>query len=131
MRLYPPAWLVTRQSLEEDEVGGYRIPARSVVILSPYLTHRHPDFWDEPERFDPERFQPERVQARPRFAYFPFSGGPRQCIGNSFAMMELQIVMAMVAQAYRPRLVPDHPVALLPTVTLRPRHGLRMVLERL
>ena len=126
MRLYPPAWLLTRMSLGDDEIGGYPIRRRSVVILSPYLTHRHPDFWEDPERFDPERFRPERAEKRPRFAYFPFIGGPRQCIGNTFAMMEMQIVLATVAQAYRLELVPDHPVVPLPTVTLRPRHGLRM-----
>ena len=88
------------------DVGGFTIPKRSVVTISPYVTHRHPSFWDDPERFDPERFTPERIRSRPRFAYLPFSGGPRLCIGNEFALMEAQLVLAMTVQRYRLRLVP-------------------------
>jgi cytochrome P450 len=102
-----------------------------VVTLSPYVTHRHLDFWEEAERFDPERFQPERKAERPRFAYMPFGGGPRQCIGNRFAMMEATLILALVAQRYRLQLVPGHPVEMEPLITLRPRYGLCMtVLER-
>jgi cytochrome P450 len=100
-----------------------------VIFLSAYCTHRHPAFWEEPEVFDPERFTPERSAGRPRFAYFPFGGGPRQCIGNAFAMMEAQLVLATVAQCYSLRLVPGHPVELQVLPTLRPRHGLPMTLH--
>ena len=131
MRLYPPAYATSRWCVEADEVGGYDVPAGSVVTLSPYVTHRHLDFWEEAERFDPERFQPERKAERPRFAYMPFGGGPRQCIGNRFAMMEATLILALVAQRYRLQLVPGHPVEMEPLITLRPRYGLCMtVLER-
>jgi cytochrome P450 len=126
LRLYPPAWAIGRQAQAEDDVGGYRVPAKSGVILSPWLTHRHPAFWAEPERFDPERFEATLAGERPRFAYFPFGGGPRQCIGNEFALMEAQLVLAMIAQAYRLRLVPGERVEPDPAVTLRPRNGVPM-----
>lgn len=126
IRLYPPAWSVGRTAIADDEIGGYRIPANSQVTLSPYVTHRHRAFWENPERFDPERFTPERVAERPRYAYFPFGGGPRQCIGNEFAMMEAQLILAMVAKTYRLRQIPGHPVEPEPVITLRPRHGVLM-----
>jgi cytochrome P450 len=129
LRLYPPAWGLPRQAREEDEVCGHRIPAGSLLVVSQYVTHRHPDFWDDPERFDPERFTPERVAARPRFAYYPFGGGARQCIGSSFALMEAQLILATAAQHFRPRLVPGHVVDEDPTFTLRPRHGVRVTLR--
>ena len=94
------------------------------------MTHRHPAFWDDPERFDPERFTPERAAGRARFAYLPFSGGPRLCIGNEFALMEAQLVLAMTLQRYRLRLVPGQPVEPEMRLTLRPRGGLPMTLER-
>ena len=130
MRLYPPAWFVSRRAKEDDEIGGYRIPARSNVALSPWVTHRHPEFWPDPETFDPERFAPERVAARPRFAYFPFGGGPRLCIGNAFALTEAQLVLATVASRWRLELLPGHAVELEPLVTLRPRGGLPMRVRR-
>lgn len=126
MRLYPPAWVVARIPLKDDVIGGYRIPAGSGLFLSPYVTHRHPEFWENPEGFDPERFTPERSAGRPRFAYFPFGGGPRLCIGNNFAMLEAQLLLATITQRYRLDLVPGHPVATLPLVTLRPRYGMKM-----
>jgi cytochrome P450 len=126
LRLYPPAWAIGRQALRDDNVGGYRVPANSGVIVSPWLTHRHPAFWEDPLRFDPERFTAERSAGRPRYAYFPFAGGPRQCIGNEFALMEAQLVLAMIAQAFRLRLVPGRSVEPDPAVTLRPRDGLPM-----
>jgi len=129
MRLYPPAFGFTRFAIASDEMGGYPIVAKSVMFLSAYCTHRHPAFWEEPEVFDPERFTPERSAGRPRFAYFPFGGGPRQCIGNNFAMMEAQLVLATVAQRYSLRLVPGHPVELQVLPTLRPRLGLPMTLH--
>jgi cytochrome P450 len=99
-----------------------------VVTICPYVTHRHPEFWAEPERFDPERFTPERVRERPRFAYLPFSGGPRLCIGNEFALMEAQLVVAMMMQRYRLRLVAGTRVEPESRLTLRPRGGLPMTL---
>jgi cytochrome P450 len=129
LRLYPPAFGFTRFATASDEIGGYAIPANSVMFVSAYCTHRHPAFWEEPEVFDPERFTPERSAGRPRFAYIPFGGGPRQCIGNAFAMMEAQLVLATVAQRYSLRLVPGHPVEPQVLLTMRPRFGLPMTLH--
>lgn len=129
MRLYPPSWIISRAPIRDEEIGGFRIPAGSTVFLSQYVTHRHPKLWDDPERFDPERFAPDRAAERPRFAYFPFSGGPRQCLGDQFAMMEAQLVVARIAQTCRLRLVPGHPVEAQPLLTLRPRYGLPMIVE--
>jgi len=129
MRLFPPAWLFGRSPIEDDEVDGYHIPAGSLVFLSPYVTHRHPDLWPDPDRFSPERFAPERIAALDRFAYFPFGGGPRLCIGSPFALLEMPIVLASVVQRFRLRLAPGAVVEEEPLVTLRPRHGMPMVLE--
>lgn len=129
MRLYPPGWLLGRRALTEDNVGGYLIPRKSIVVFSPYLTHRHPGFWQNPESFDPDRFIPERSAGRPRFAYFPFGGGPHVCIGNHFAMVEAHLILAMIAQRYRLRLLAGHPVEPDAQITLRPRHGMRMMIE--
>ena len=129
MRLYPPAWAISRNTIGEDEIGGYRVRPRTNIIICSFVTHRHPAFWEEPERFDPERFSPARSEGRPNFAYLPFGGGPRICIGNGFAMTEAQLVLATVAQRYRLRLAPGHPVELHPLITLRPRHGIRMTLH--
>src|ERR1019366_5509141 len=89
LRLYPSAWAFARTALSEDEIGGYRIPAGSIVAISPYAMHRSRRLWDDPLRFDPDRFLPERSAGRPRFAYFPFGGGQRQCIGAGLAMVEV------------------------------------------
>jgi cytochrome P450 len=129
LRLYPPAFGLTRHTIADDEIGGYPVPAHSIIFLTQYYTHRHPTFWEDPERFDPERFTPERSVGRPRFAYVPFGGGPRQCIGNTFAMMEAQLVLATVAQRYQLRLIPDHPVEPQVLITVRPRYGLPMTLH--
>ena len=126
LRLYPPAWIITRKTLAADTLGGYHIPAGALVILSPYVTQRRPDLWEGPETFDPERFAPARAAGRPRFAYFPFGGGARLCIGNYFALVEAQLIIASVAQRFRLRLAPDQVVEPEPSVTLRPRHGLLM-----
>jgi cytochrome P450 len=131
MRLYPPAWATSRNAAGDDELGGYHIRKGSLVVLSPWVTHRHPAFWDDPERFDPERFTPDRVAARPRFAYFPFGGGPHLCIGNSFAMTEAILILATVAQRWHWALIPGHRVEPEPMVTLRPRGGLPMRLRPL
>lgn len=128
LRLYPPAVGFNRKALADDEVGGYVVPANTLIWLSPYTTHRHPDFWENPDAFDPERFSPERSAGRPHFAHFPFGGGPRLCIGSNFAMMEAQLILATIAQRYRLRLVPGHQVEPQALLTLRPRHGLPMTL---
>jgi cytochrome P450 len=130
MRLYPPAWAISRNAIGDDEIGGYRIRRKTNLIICSFVTHRHPAFWEEPERFDPERFSPARSEGRPAFAYLPFGGGPRICIGNGFAMTEAQLVVATVAQRYRLRLARGHRVELHPLVTLRPRHGMRMTVHR-
>jgi cytochrome P450 len=119
MRLYPPAWMFGRRALKEDVVGGFRIPADSLVLVSPFFTHRHPDLWPNPEGFDPERFGPDEVAKRPKHAYLPFGGGPRICIGNGFAMAEAQAILATVTQRYRVEVL-TRDVPLDPKITLRP-----------
>ncbi|MEX0800832.1 MAG: cytochrome P450 [Dehalococcoidia bacterium] len=126
LRLYPPAWCLGRQPIEDDEIGGFRIPAKSLVMVSPYVTHRHPDFWERPEEYDPWRFAPERSAARSRYAYIPFAAGPRGCIGDNFALMEGQLSIAMIAQQYRLRLAPGQVVEAEPAIALRPRGSLLM-----
>ena len=129
LRLYPPAWVFGRKTIVDDEIGGYFIPASSMIVLSPYITHRHPAFWEQAEVFDPERFAPAQAAGRPHYAYFPFGGGPRICIGNNFALMEIQLVLATIAQHYRLHLVPGHPVEPEALLSLRPRSGLPMTLH--
>jgi len=129
MRLYPPAWILGRRALGPFEANGYEIPPRSIVLMSPYVTQRDARWFPDPERFDPERFSPERQAERQKFAYFPFGGGPRVCVGEQFAWMEGVILLATIAQRWRLRLVRDHPVALQPIITLRPKYGMAMRLE--
>ena len=130
MRLYPPAHTFGRQPIAPDEILGHRIPAGSEVLILPWLLHRKPQLWDNPERFDPERFTPERTAARPRFAYLPFGAGARICIGAAFAMTEAVLILATIAQRYRLHLKPGHPVEPQGLITLRPRYGMQMILER-
>ncbi|HYO92758.1 MAG TPA: cytochrome P450, partial [Pyrinomonadaceae bacterium] len=130
MRLYPPAWAIGRLTLDDYEVGGYRLPAGSLVLLSQYVMHRDSRYFPEPERFDPLRWRPEARESRPQYAYFPFGGGPRRCIGEGFAWMEGILLMAALAQRWRLRLVPGHPVKTQPVITLRPKHGMLMMLEK-
>lgn len=130
LRLYPPAWTIGRQSIAPDIVGGYQIPANANLIIPIYVIHHDARWWPEPERFCPERFGQEQATGRHKFTYLPFGGGPRLCIGSSFAMMEAQLVLATIAQHYRLRLVPDHPVQPKPVVMLCPSAGLPMVIER-
>ena len=130
MRLYPPAWAIGRRALEDFEAGGFTVPAGSVVLMSQYIMHRDSRFFPEPERFDPERWTPEHQAERPKFSYFPFGGGARVCIGEQFAWMEGILLIAAIAQQWRMRLVPDHVVDLQPLITLRPKYGMKMTLER-
>ncbi len=129
MRLYPPVWIIPRNTLCADVLSGYDIPAGAQIYISPFLTHRHPRVWENPEGFDPDRFLPERIGALPRYAYLPFGGGPRMCIGNNFAMMEAQLILASVTQQFRLELVPGQRVELEPLVTLRPKHGIEMTVH--
>ena len=129
LRLYPPIWAMERRAVAEDVLGGFRIPAESTVVISPWVTHRHPDLWDEPERFDPGRFCEERSTGRPPLAYIPFGAGPRFCVGAHFAMAEARTILPMVLRRWRLRLVPDHPVVPKPGITLRARDGVRVTLE--
>ncbi|MEU2250408.1 cytochrome P450 [Streptomyces sp. NPDC019224] len=129
MRLYPPVWILPRVAQTPDEIGGYRIPARADVLISPFLLHRHPAFWRNPQRFDPERFTATGRAGRDRYAYLPFGAGPRFCVGNSLGMLEATIVLAMVARDLRLRVPPGHDVAGEPMLTLRVRGGLPMTVE--
>jgi cytochrome P450 len=128
LRLYPPAWIISRKAEQDDEIGGYPIPAGTVVSLSPYVMHRHPGFWQSPEVFDPERFSPSQTESRPAYAYFPFGGGPRLCIGRDFAMQEALLILATVAQRFELHLLPGHPVEMEALITLRPKYGMKMTL---
>jgi cytochrome P450 len=130
LRLYPPAWVIGRRAIAAYPVAEYQVPARGIVFMSPYIMHRDPRFYPEPRRFDPDRWTPEFRSALPPFAYFPFGGGARKCIGDQFALMELALVVATVAQQWRLRLVPGHTVVPQPLVTLRARHGMMMTAER-
>jgi cytochrome P450 len=129
LRLYPPAWGVGRTVVKEFEVGGYRIPAGANLVMSQWVMHRDARFFPEPEKFDPDRWSTEAARKLPRFAYFPFGAGPRQCIGNGFAMMEAMLLLATMAQRFQPRAVPGHPVEPLPSITLRPKGGVWMELR--
>ncbi len=128
LRLYPPTWVTARTTTDAVDVGAHHIPANATVLLSPYVTHRDPRFWEDPERFEPERFSPGH-SARPRYAYFPFGGGPRACIGSAFALIEMQVIVAMVAQRYEVTLAPGWRVEPDPRTVLTPRRGVGIVLE--
>jgi cytochrome P450 len=129
MRLYPPIVFFARDAIDDDRLGGYDVPAGSMIMLAQYITQRHPKYWEEPQRFDPERFSAERSADRPQYAWFPFGGGPRTCLGDKFAMLEMQLVLATIVGRYRLRLVPGHPVEPIAVGTLRPRYGMPMTLE--
>jgi cytochrome P450 len=126
MRLNPPAWAIGREPLEDFAVGGFRVRAGTVVLMSPWVTHRDPRWWPDPERFNPGRWTDEAEAERPRFAYFPFGGGPRKCIGEGFAWTEGMLVLATLAQRWRLAHAPGAEVGRQPLITLRPT-GLRMV----
>jgi cytochrome P450 len=131
LRLYSPAWAVGRRAKQDYPIGDYVIPAKSILLMSQWVVHRDPRWWPEPETFDPLRWRPEEVEKRPKFAYFPFGGGTRVCIGERFAWAEGVLVLATLAQRWRLRLVPGHPVATRAVITLRPRHGMKMTVERI
>ena len=126
LRLYPPAWVVGRRALETCEIGGYEVPARSIVIVSQWVTHRDARWFSEPERFEPGRWTPEFKAALPKYAFFPFGGGPRRCVGEGFAWMELVLLVAATASRWRFENLNAQPVLPEPLITLRPKGGLRM-----
>lgn len=126
LRLYPPVFGLSRRVVEDDEIAGYRIPEGAQVLVSPFAVHRHPELWERPDAFDPERFATERAKDRPRYAHFPFGGGPRQCIGNAFAIMELQVLLPAMLGAFRFALAEGADLTPQPRMTLRPRGPMRM-----
>lgn len=130
MRLYPPAYIVGREAVSDCEVGGYRVRAGTQLFMPAWVVHRDARFYERPNAFWPERWTTAFVEQLPRYAYFPFGGGPRICIGNSFAMMEIILLLATIAQKFQLRLVPEQRVELCPAMSLRPRHGIRMILEK-
>jgi cytochrome P450 len=131
MRLYPPApGLSGRQAQADDEVCGQKIPRGAQMFVAPWIIHHHAKLWENPYEFDPERFTPDKVKARPRFAYMPFGGGPRVCIGASLAMTEACLILATIAQRYRLELVPNQDISIRSRITLRPHPGIRMTLSR-
>jgi cytochrome P450 len=130
MRLYPPAWGMARVAIEDLEIGGYPIPKGCGVSLAQWSVHRDARWFDSPLEFRPERWEGDLAKRLHRFAYFPFGGGPRQCIGNNFALMEATLLLATIARRFRIGIVPTHPVVPMPSITLRPRYGIRAVLHQ-
>jgi len=129
LRLFPPAWTLGRRALGEDEIGGYYVAANTVIAICIYTLHRHPDFWENPEAFQPERFSPDNSAGRHRFAYVPFGAGPRQCIGNTFGLMEASLIIAGIARRYDLQLVPGTEVQPQAVFVLRPARDLMMTLR--
>jgi cytochrome P450 len=129
MRLYPPAYALGREAIEECELGGYRVPAGAQVFMFQWATQRDPRFFAEPDAFRPERWTEEFSNRLPKYAYFPFGGGPRACIGNYFAMMEIVMLLATIGQRFRFSLVPDQQVSLMPAMSLRPANGIKIKVE--
>ncbi len=129
LRLYPPAWAMGRYARDDFSLGDYFLPAQTTVLISQFITHRDPRYFPEPLRFDPERFSAVAKARRAKFTYFPFGAGARQCIGESFAWMEGVLILATLAQKWKLRLVPGHPVEPQPLITLRPKYGMRMLVE--
>jgi cytochrome P450 len=131
MRIHPPIWISPRNTLQDDEVHGYLIPAKSAVALCQWTTHRHPEFWPDAETFDPGRFEPARMKEMHPFAYFPFGAGPRNCIGQHIAFTEALVITSMIARRFRLRLAPGYRVEVQPGITLRSKYGMRILIEPL
>ena len=131
MRLYPPAWIIERAAIGDDTIGDFEINKGDQMMMCPYVMHRDPKYWKDPETFDPDRFSEERSKERDRYCYFPFGGGPRYCIGTNFAMLEMQLVLASICQRYSFSVKEGFHVAIEPLVTLRPKNGMPMVLKKL
>ena len=130
LRLYPPVWAFVREATEPFEIGGYRLPARTNFVLPPWIVHRDARFFQQPREFLPERWTEEFERELPRFAYFPFGGGQRTCIGNSFAKMQTSLMLATMAQRFRCRLARGFELKIRPTITLQPEHGVAVVIEK-
>ncbi len=130
MRMFPPIYAIARQALNTFSIGGYTVPAGTLVLMSPYVMHRDQRYYAHPDRFDPNRWNGRATSGSSKFTYFPFGGGPRGCIGQSYAMQEAVLVIAALAKDWRMRLAPGHRVEFRPLINLRPKHGMRMVLER-
>jgi cytochrome P450 len=130
MRLYPPAFGVGREAINDCEIGGYYIPAKAQVFAFQWVTQRDPRYFEAPDKFDPDRWTDEFASQLPKYAYFPFGGGPRACIGNTFAMMEIVLALATIGQKFRLALAPDHKVELYPAMSLRPKNGIRVVVHK-
>lgn len=129
MRLYSPAWILTREAIQDCQIGPYRLKKGAGVVVSQWVVHRDPRFFEEPEKFLPERWQDNFEQKLPRCTYFPFGAGPRVCIGKAFSMMEATLILAMIANQFHFKLVPDQSIELLPSITLRPKQGIKMILD--
>src|SRR6266852_1106534 len=129
MRLYPPAYGLGREAIDDYEIGGFRVPAGTQVFMFQWATQRDPRFYDRPDEFMPERWTEDFIARLPKYAYFPFGGGPRACIGASFAMMEIILCLATIGQKFRLQLVPDHPVTIYPAMSLRPKDGIRVIVR--
>jgi cytochrome P450 len=129
MRMYPPAWTLGREATEEVEIGDYFLKKGTQVLMSQWVVHHDPRFWPEPERFRPSRWDEEPTRQLPRCAYFPFGDGPRVCIGNNFAMMEAVLLLTGIARRYRLELDPGQTLRLVPSVTMRPRGGIKVVVR--
>lgn len=130
MRLFPPIWMVSLQAMEDCEIGEYSIPTGTLVFVSQWVMHRDPRYFDNPEEFNPDRWTDDLTKRLPTYAYFPFGGGPRVCIGRSFAMMEAVLVVATIAQKYQLTLVPEHPTVPRPSISLCPKYGMKMLLAK-
>lgn len=130
LRLYPPAYVFSRMALEEDHFGEYSVPAQATVLMSPYLLHRNTKYWERPNEFNPDNFLPEKVKERNSYAYLPFGGGPRLCIGNNFALMEMQIMLALLVRQFDFKLTARGTIEPEPLITLRPKGGLKMRIVR-
>jgi len=128
MRLYPPAHAVGREAIEDDEINGEKVKKDTIVLVSIYAVHRSEKYYPNPEKFDPDRFEPEKVKARPKNAYLPFGAGPRMCIGNHFAMMEMQLILASLIQKFDFELVSDEKVEMSALLTLKPKKNIRLKL---
>lgn len=126
LRLYPPVWLFTRKAIKQDKLGDYDVVPGTDIFIAPYFLHRHPDYWQAPEKFNPERFTPEAIKQRHKFAFIPFSAGPRRCIGDFFGIVEAQIHFGLMARHFKMEHVEDNPVELAPEVNLRTKHPINM-----
>jgi cytochrome P450 len=130
MRLYPPAWGIGRRALEEHDFGNIRVKKNTMVVCSQWVMHRDPRYYPQPGRFDPQRWTPEAKAARPKFSYFPFGAGPRQCIGEGFAWMEGVLLLAALTQQWKARLLSEDPIEKMAAITLRPKNPVMVRLER-